>query len=123
MILSRGEAVVFDTLMSFVPAEETRVSLEVPAQSEDEDLGLEFTLLNGEQPIFRGAGSVSLTRGGVTPVALTLDPVPSEVELDRTVNLLGVGDPQKHLLLPVGGLRTDRDGMVRIAWDETGGCG
>ncbi|HEU4456813.1 MAG TPA: hypothetical protein VFR81_27340, partial [Longimicrobium sp.] len=57
VVLSRGEAVVFDTLMSFVPAEETRVSLEVPPQSEDEDLGLEFTLLNGEQAIFRGAGS------------------------------------------------------------------
>lgn len=87
----REDVTAVDTLIAFVPAEETRVALPVPSAAAGA-VQVEVGVLNEDEALFVGSAGANLTRGGTTEVAVALDPVPHHVEIDRTIRRIGLGD-------------------------------
>lgn len=87
----REEAAVLDTLVSFTPAEETRIGLQLPSSAAGPAV-VEVGILNGEDLLFHGTASADLARGATTPIEISLGPVPHHVEIDRAVQRIELGD-------------------------------
>ena len=60
-------------------ASQTVIPLQVPLEDVTESFAIELSLLAGSQPLFQGSGTVQLSAGGTSQVAVPIEPVVSGV--------------------------------------------
>src|SRR5688572_28067521 len=71
-----GDVVRLEQEVPFTPSTaETVVRIQVPLRELTEAMSAEIEIRLGEQPLFRGAASSTLSSGAPTPMEFTLEPV------------------------------------------------